>query len=740
MEKSPSKPPGSSPAISSPSLLRDPRLRGKRKPVHAAEDVGAVMDRASASKTTPTASTSTRPSSVSTLRNPPTMPSEQSEVENAFFSHVTAAIETDFWRRRSEYLSSQGKAAQRELEREQGMENPFPDLIKEAEQKTRRFQYEHSIAKKQETGCQEKTQKSGGSFIRLLLEIVNAKDDQIKTLTDQVGAIQQELEGLRSQQMEQDERSKASMQRLEEFQPQQLSVDQCLKKFDDKLNNIDSKVERHDAKHTEADRSIRNLEKTQSQHRADLEGIKAYSETLGTNQDTLRESMNGLQQSSTSMDERIQELASIPAALARVNEEEIQKVQTQLKVTQKQVLDQTERTRQSLNVKLEAMQEEWKTKYGKFHPQSESLSSTIEQVLATKCDGLGSDLESLSRRVSTLEEAVKTSDAATAANHAQVETVQKEIASLAKEVFGQLSTLKATTAGLDTARMAEDVKILRMQLAKQANKQQDLAESFGQEIQSLNDRLPKADMGDHDLANMAARGWDAYETLKAELAGLREWCELRNRDGADQSAKHDEQINQLQADQDKLAYFHGRLTKRHESLSQHLTFIKEGPAGKPVLEYNKKQLDALIEQAMEIPVKRDVENLYSMYGNLAKQVQNVTTSIGRVETDLATCQDLVNRNAYASQRVEDETTSRPTVLQISSSDDDHREEEIPETTKKTIKSPPSSALKKQPLGGETRPPTSSLKRKRSQREELSTNPPDDIDDEPLAPRRRKARR
>ncbi|KAH0828429.1 hypothetical protein FOPE_01505 [Fonsecaea pedrosoi] len=740
MQKSPSKPPGSSPPIRSPSLLRDPRLRGKHKPAHSAEDVGAVRDRASASKTTPTASTSTRPSPVSTLGNPPTMPSEQSEVECAFFSHVTAAIETDFWRRRSEYLCSQGKVARRELEREQGMENPFPDLVKEAEKKTRRFQYEHSIAKKQETSCQEKTQKSGGSFIRLLLEIVNAKDDQIKTLTDQVGAIQQELEGLRSQQMEQDERSKASMQRLEEFQPQQLSVDQCLKKFDDKLNNIDSKVERHDAKHTEADRSIRNLEKTQSQHRADLDGIKAYSETLGTNQDTLRESMNGLQQSSTSMDERIQELATIPAALARVNEEEIQKVQTQLKVTQKQVLDQTERTRQSLNVKLEAMQEEWKTKYGKFHPQSESPSSTIEQVLATKYDGLGSDLESLSRRISTLEEAVKTSDAATAANHAQIETVQKEIASLAKEVFGELSTLKATTAGLDTTRMAEDVKILRMQLAKQANKQQDLAESFGQEIQSLNDRLPKADMSDHDLANMAARGWDGYETLKAELAGLREWCELRFQDAADQFAKHDERNNQFQADLDKLAYFHGRLTKRHESLSQHLTFIKEGPAGKPVFEYNKKQLDALIEQAMEIPVKRDVENLYSMYGNLAKQVQNVTTSIGRVETDLATCQDLVNRNAYASQRVEDETTSRPTVLQISSSDDDHREEEIPETTKETTKSPPSSALKKQPPGGETRPPTSSLKRKRSQREELSTNPPDDIDDEPLAPRRRKARR
>ncbi|OAL36515.1 hypothetical protein AYO20_04131 [Fonsecaea nubica] len=707
------------------------------------------------------------------------MPSEPSELESTFFSHVTAAIETDFWRRRSEHLCFQGKVAQRELEREQGMEDPFPDLVKEAEQKTRRFQHEHSMARKQETICQAKTQASGGSFIRLLLEIVNAKDDQIKTLTDQVGAIQKELEGFRSQQMEQDERSTPCMQGPEEFQSQQLSVDQRLKIFDDKLNDMDSKLQTHDKKHTEADRSIRDLENTQSQHRADLDGIKASSETLRTNQNTLQDSMNSLQQSSTSMGGRIEELATIPAALARVNEEEIPEVQTQLKVIQKQVLDQTERTRQSLHVKLEAMREEWKTKYGKFHPQPESLSSTIEQVLVTKCDGLGSDLESLSRRISTLEGAVKTSDAATAADHERIETVQKEITSLAKEVnkssnqmtqsveglskeltstktrlddltailaefdptgsseklksldarFGELSALKATTAGLDTTGMADDVKNLRRQLAEQANKQQDLADSLGQEIQSLNDRLPKADMGDHDPANMAGWGRVELKTLKAELkaevAGLRAGCESRNRDGADQSAKLDERINRLQISQDKLAYLHGLLKKRHESLSQHLTFIGVGPAGKPVLEYNKKQLDALIEQAMKIPVKQDVENLYSMCENLAKKVQNVATSIGRVETDLATCQDLVNRNVGASQRVEDETT--PAALQISGADDDDGE-------------PPSSTLKKQSPGGETRPPTRSLKRKRAQRKDSFTNPEGDTDDEPLEPRRRKSRR
>ncbi|KIX99237.1 uncharacterized protein Z520_04813 [Fonsecaea multimorphosa CBS 102226] len=707
MQKSTSQSRGSVPGTDPAPSLRDPRLRGRVNSMHVAEVVDAVSERISGSRNEDKPSTSTLQRTTASEASTPSNQHEHPELEKAFYSYVANAVRADYWTRRRDFLRNERKGAQQDHEREQKRSSQFPIVVEQALQKKNQIEAAYQEAKGETNTAIAMVQDCVADFRRLLLNALDTEKEQLgRTVTNLLGPVQQDIKDLRSHQADSSTLSRSQYEELESrLRNLEESRNQQIKTLDE-LNNLKRKAAEDAAKHAEAySHILQQCEELRSSQRASDQNMEETIKALKTDHNELRKSLKSLEQRSTAVESRFQGLNWVLATVSKLKEEV------------KEAVDQIERVRESLHLRIENVPNELDSKYRNFMEKelekkagqlsiiaqgmSEKLNSlnTQYEMLVRGLDTVRADLDhrsskydqsqgELSKKLDLIEhQAAESSsgrqrriDLVAAVESLEQQFVQhtadmKQVDNRLGSICEDLADLKATGDRGDIAKIREEFKCLRTQLAEQANNLQDFKQTFNGGTQSFKGRFAGHDVSsegsqmrhDHNLAGEVAQVPGEQEELRFSHIFSR--------------------LDMLERNQEKLMHLSLYQSQRYDKLaSECFTYAMVGPVRKPISKFDyrfdeilhameelrnrpeisQEAMDKLVNNQANIAGKiavlgskhEDLERRFEeTREKMTKTGEDFPTLVGRAETDQSTYRGSADQTITAPQAMADATGS-----------------------------------------------------------------------------------
>ena len=506
-----------------------------------------------------TPSTSTPQSTTGRLDNAPSILTEPSEIQKAFARHVRNASTADFAARRRHFLKREREAAQLDYEKIKKTSSKFPIVADQALQKRTKIEAEYDSAKQEETGARATEQVSAGDFMRLLLEIVEKKDEkteeQNNALVGRINTLEKELHQVRLQQARPSTHSeppteevKKRIQKLEDFRLQQLSENAAVKGLGNKSKDFERRLEGFHADLTKTQESSRKQrDDLRDQQRAIDKDVSVAAvqaiEALKLEVEALRQRIESLDQRVAPFEAQVQDSQNLRTAEKEVKEQ-IQQLKETARAHQ-QAADNTERLRKSIHLKVENLQGAFrddistvKSDVGSLHTQFSDLSENVtnlklhNQSKGPKYAALESEIISLKQVDQDQSERVAALDASLEELSEEIRLLQSTLGRLAtaqrqvdnSDVSERLSLLQTQINDFATSRrppemeaIMEELRHTRGQVTTCFNDLKRYEEKFSKELESFQRQVtalrpPQRVVDTPELSSK----WEAFQTQVAE--------------------------------------------------------------------------------------------------------------------------------------------------------------------------------------------------------------------------------
>ncbi|ETI24104.1 hypothetical protein G647_03473 [Cladophialophora carrionii CBS 160.54] len=508
------------------SPARDPRIRNRTGSAHVVDQNadtgrGPLSDfRESFRKGDDTPSTTTPQSPSVRLDNPLPVPNDQPELLYSFSRHIHNSQSVDFLSRKLAYLRSERSAARSDHEKVRKERDRFPVVVDQARDRVSKIEGVYKAVKQDEANARAAEEASGGKLITVLLErvkdmveerdvLVKEKDDAHKLLTEQVGRMQQQLQTVLSQQATAaaqpppvSNELKIQLQKLEEFRAQQESENKKFSAIHDKLRGLE-----------EMRSELRASSKAAS-HDA-MQAIEALKSEI----ESLQRGVGTLEQKLPPVESQLVDTQTL-RAMERQLEEQFQQIKDASRSHQ-QVVDNVERLRKSMHLKVENM-----------HGELRDDLSTIKTDLGTlsfQVLGQGEDQSKLTTRVVALEELVSPGPQGSGGLQTEIDTLKRadqdqseKVAALdtsLEEFAERFDSLETRLAHFDatphTNSAVEELTSFRSQLAERIMEWKSSEEKLSKELSGLQQQVKDA------IARPSAYKAEVdkdLQTLKSQIA------------------------------------------------------------------------------------------------------------------------------------------------------------------------------------------------------------------------------
>ncbi|KIW68023.1 hypothetical protein PV04_03998 [Phialophora macrospora] len=566
------------------SPARDPRIRNRATSAHAVDqiaDAGRASlseNRESLRKGNETPSTTTPQSPHSRLDNPLPVLSDQPEADllNLFSRHIHDSQSVDFFGRKLAFARNERNAARLEYEKVKKTRDRFPVVVDQARERLSKTEIVCNTIKQDEANARAAEEYSGRKWIKVLLQtvkdmveerdvLVKEKDAQYKLLAEQMSTLQQELQNVVSQQAKAaaqpppvSHETKIRLEKLEEFRAQQESENKTFNSIYDDFHGLKREVNELSSDIPKANESSKQyLEELRSEQRANS---KAAIDELKSVLETLQRRVETLEQKLPPIEAHLVEVQNLRATKKEF-EEQVQEIKEASKTSQ-QVVDDIERFRKTMHVKVENMHDELRDNISTIKRDLDALGSQIsgqgetyskltvhvvelEDLAATERRGI----EGLQTEVETLKRA----DQDQAEKVAALDTSMEEFAETIKSLETQLTHFKGIP---QSNGVEEELASLRSQFAEHIMERKRVEDKLGEELNSLQQQAN--DAGTRQSANNMEMGKD-LQALRSQITDLANktttWEEMLNKEVksltakfADQAAVQADDIKKLESE------------------------------------------------------------------------------------------------------------------------------------------------------------------------------------------------
>lgn len=638
---------------------RDPRIRGRTASTHAS-DYNAEPPRLhpselreSSGRADGSSASNTPRSATGGLETAPSTLAEPSNLQLAFSSHTRNVAKLDYLGRERNHLKREVDSAHVEYEKFKPIKDKFPAVAEQALQRKTTAETKYGKIKQEEVNAKAAEQTSSDHFIRLLLQLIQEKNEQHSDLAAQVAVLQKELQEVRSQQaimaatpVLPSEEVKTRLQKLEDFQIRQLSDKPNFKAIDEKLRtmrqNIDDLRNRHlDLKdvtdkryHQLRDDSERDYDKLQSRQRASSDNATKAFDAFKLEVKGLRQRVDGMAQKMSPIESQLQDFGTL-----RTSEQEIQNQIQQLQEAsnvQQQAAGEIERLRKTIHLRVENMRGELKDDITNI--KTELLTIRENQVTLSQNNSQNDE----SQRIPTMEADI---NSLKKSNQDQLERVTAMDTSL-EEISDQVKSVEAQFSHFTTMShppaIPDEVRVLQSQFAELSSAEKQLTQKFDTIQHFITDVKEKYQSADPSTIFTEVKAVEAQVTehtarlVQLEQARKKEE-EMLNSRLAEQSANQAHSAERLNdsmlALQTEFTNYTNRWkaseTTRDRALVEAVTKVQEEQAGLRATIYGQHPQQTLSQEPLQqaqppTNIASNVRNLMSQVAALQKGLEKQT--------------------------------------------------------------------------------------------------------------------